>query len=83
MPHDANNDEMGGGEEDEGAAAEQRGGEEEAGGGSRESGSSRAAAGEDSFPLFQTYKEAARKYYLELTDNNMVGGRRRGKAAHS
>lgn len=65
---------MGGGEEDEGAAAEQRGGEVEADGGSQES---RAAAGKDSFPQFQTYKEAARQYYLQLSDNKMVGGRRR------
>lgn len=88
MPHDANNDKTGGGEEDEGAAAEQRGGEVEADGGSRESESSRAAAGKDSLPQFQTYKEAARKYYLQLSDNNMVGGHRRknqhiDEAAHS
>lgn len=84
MPHDANKDEMGGGEEDEGAAAEQGGGEVEADGGSHESGSSPAAAGKDSFPQFQTYKEAARKYYLQLSDNNMVGGHRQAQQpAHS
>lgn len=70
---------MGGGEEDGGAAAEQKGGEAEpdgGSGGSHENESGRAAAGNQSvLPLqFHTYKEAARKYYLLHSDNNMVGG---------
>lgn len=81
MPHDANEDEMGGGEEDDGAAAGQKGGEAErdgGSGGSRGDESDGAAAGNESvLPLqFQTYKEAAKKYYLQHTDNNMVGALR-------
>lgn len=47
-----------------------------------EGGESRAAGrergGKEPFPAwkFQTYKEAASKYYLHLSDNNMVGGAR-------
>lgn len=81
MPHDANEDEMGGREEDDGAAAGQKGGEAErdgGSGGSRGNESDGAAAGNESvLPLqFQTYKEAAKKYYLQHTDNNMVGALR-------
>lgn len=71
MPHDANKDGRGGGgggEEDEGTAAEQKGGEVEPDG-----GSDRAAAGKDPHLQFQTYKDAARRFYLQLSDNNMVG----------
>lgn len=80
VPHDANKAKMGGGEEEDGAAAEQKGGEAEGDGGSGGShgneGDGAAAAGDEGvLPLqFQTYKEAARKYYLQHTDNNMVGG---------
>lgn len=81
VPHDANKEKMGGGEAEDGAAAEQKGGEAEGDGGSGGShgnNSDRAAAtagAEGVLPLqFQTYKEAARKYYLQHTDNNMVGG---------
>lgn len=81
VPHDANKEKMGGGEAEDGAAAEQKGGEAEADGGSGGSHGNkrdRAAAtagAEGVLPLqFQTYKEAARKYYLQHTDNNMVGG---------
>lgn len=71
---------MGGAGEHDGAAAEQKGGEADpdgGSGGSHENESDRAAPGNESvLPLqFQTYKEAARKYYLQHTDNNMVGGR--------
>lgn len=68
---------MGGGGEDDGAAAERKGGEAEPDGGS--GGSDGAAAGNQSvLPLqFHTYKEAARKFYLQHSDNNMVGGLRR------
>lgn len=36
----------------------------------------RERSGKELFPpwKFQTYKEAASKYYLHLSDNNMVGG---------
>lgn len=36
----------------------------------------RERGGKEPFPprKFQTYKEAASKYYLHLSDNNMVGG---------
>lgn len=36
----------------------------------------RQRGGKELFPPwnFQTYKEAANKYYLDLSDNNMVGG---------
>lgn len=72
MPHDANKEEMGGGEED-GAAAEQKGGEAGPDGGSESVGA--AAGKEPALPLqVQTYKESAKKYYLQHTDNNMVGG---------
>lgn len=81
MPHDANKEEMGGGEKDGGAAAEQGAGEAEpdggSGGGSRGNGSDGASAESESvLPLqSQTYKEAAESYYLQHSDNNMVGGR--------
>ena len=83
VPHDANEEEMGGGEEEEeeedGTAAGQRGGEAEPDKGneaSQEKGSESAAAGNQSLLHSQTYTEAAKKYYLQHTDNNMVGGRR-------
>lgn len=74
---------MGGVEEEGGAVEEQKGGETEApdaaseggNGNSNENGRDGGRARKDKFPplRFQTYKEAAKKYYLHHTDNNMVG----------
>lgn len=73
-------------EEEGGAVEEQEGGETEAsdappeGGNGNQTGSHGGRTRKDPFrPLrFQTYKEAASKYYLHHTDNNMVGAARPG-----
>lgn len=61
VPHDANKEGMGGGEE--------------GGGGGGRNGSGGAAAEEEpGLPLrVQTYREAAESFYLQHSDNNMVG----------
>lgn len=87
VPYDTTKgEETGGGlveEEEGGDVEEQEGGETEApdaapeGGNSNQTGSHGGRARNDPFRLrFQTYKEAASKYYLHHTDNNMVGAAR-------
>lgn len=69
--------------EELGASEEQEGGEAQApdaaskqgDSSNNESGGNGGRARRDEFPplKFQTYREAADKYYLHLSDNNMVG----------
>lgn len=93
VPYDTTKEEETGGgvmEEEGGDVEEQEGGETEApeaapeGGNSDQTGSHGGRARNDPFrPLrFQTYKEAASKYYLHHTDNNMVGAARPDDSSH-
>lgn len=84
MPYDASKEEeVGAVCEELGTSEEQEGGEAQApdaaskqgNSSNNERGGNGGRARRDEFPplKFQTYKEVADKYYLHLSDNNMVG----------